>query len=180
MRPHRHRKGQCHKRVAHLVVGHDLALLGVEEPIALFQSRYDPFDGVIEVSHRYGIAPAPGRKERRLIDQIGKVGAGEAGRQGGDLFRIHIRPEFRLFQINFKNLDATLLSGRSTRTCRSKRPARSNAGSRISGRFVAARRTRPLDESKPSNSTSGWVQRLLFLVMPTCNTGGAAGAPQRV
>src|SRR5215207_454278 len=81
---------QCHKRVAHLVIGHDLALLGVEEPIALFQSRYDPFDGVIEVSHRYGIAPTPGRKEGCLIDQIGKVGAGEAGRQGRDLFRIHI------------------------------------------------------------------------------------------
>ena len=104
-------KGQCHKRVAHLVVGHDLALLRVEQPISLLQSRHDPFDGVVEVSHCYGIAAAPGRKEGRLVDQIGKVGAGEAGRQGGDLFRIHIRPELGLLHIHFENLDTPLLVG---------------------------------------------------------------------
>src|SRR6516165_4894923 len=41
------------------------------------------------------------------------------------------------------------LSGRSTSTCRSNRPARSKAGSKISGRFVAANRTMPALGSKP-------------------------------
>lgn len=56
------------------------------------------------------------------------------------------------------------LSGRSTRTWRSKRPARSNAGSRISGRLVAASTTRPTLGSNPSISEGSWFTRLLFLV----------------
>ena len=41
---------------------------------------------------------------------------------------------------------------------RSKRPARSRALSRISGRFVAARITTPFEESKPSISASSWFR----------------------
>ena len=71
------------------------------------------------------------------------------------------------------------LSGRSTSTWRSKRPARSSAGSRISGRLVAASRTRPLDGSKPSSSASSWFERLLLLVVAAA-AEGAAGAAERV
>ena len=45
-----------------------------------------------------------------------------------------------------------LRSGRSSTTCRSKRPGRSSAGSRISGRFVAAKIMTPIWVSKPSSS----------------------------
>ena len=45
-------------------------------------------------------------------------------------------------------------SGRSTTTCRSKRPGRCSAGSRTSGRLVAASTTMASCGSKPSNSTS--------------------------
>ena len=44
--------------------------------------------------------------------------------------------------------------GRSTTTCRSKRPARTSAGSSTSGRFVAAMITTPCAASKPSISAS--------------------------
>ena len=47
-------------------------------------------------------------------------------------------------------------SGRSTVTRRSKRPGRSNALSRPSGRFVAAITTTAWRVSKPSISTSNW------------------------
>ncbi len=43
------------------------------------------------------------------------------------------------------------LSGRSTRTWRSKRPARRSAGSKISGRLVAA-----------SKMTRGWIESIQF------------------
>ena len=49
-------------------------------------------------------------------------------------------------------------SGRSTTTWRSKRPGRSRAGSRTSGRLVAARRISPLELSKPSISTKSWFR----------------------
>src|SRR6266545_4022747 len=49
-------------------------------------------------------------------------------------------------------------SGRSTTTWRSNRPGRVSAGSRTSGRFVAAMMITPLDESNPSISTSSWFR----------------------
>ncbi len=42
-------------------------------------------------------------------------------------------------------------------TCRSNRPGRSSAGSRISGRLVAASTTTPVDGSNPSISDSSWL-----------------------
>ena len=58
------------------------------------------------------------------------------------------------------------LSGRSTSTWRSKRPARSSAGSRISGRLVAASSTSPSRGSKPSISTSSWLSVCSFSSCP--------------
>ncbi len=46
-----------------------------------------------------------------------------------------------------------MISGRSITTCRSKRPGRSNAGSRTSGRLVDAIRMTPACVSNPSIST---------------------------
>ncbi|ALE79450.1 hypothetical protein WY02_14540 [Pseudonocardia sp. AL041005-10] len=49
-------------------------------------------------------------------------------------------------------------SGAPTGICRSNRPGRSSAGSRMSGRFVAAIRMMPPRASKPSISTSSWFR----------------------
>ena len=49
-------------------------------------------------------------------------------------------------------------SGSSTGIRRSKRPGLVSAGSRESGRFVAARMTTPLEPSKPSISVSSWFK----------------------
>ena len=50
------------------------------------------------------------------------------------------------------------MSGSGTTTWRSKRPGRSRAGSRTSGRFVAAITITLAPESKPSISTSIWLR----------------------
>jgi hypothetical protein len=39
----------------------------------------------VKSSMRHRVGAAPGRQQRRLVDQVGEVGAGEAGRQRGDL-----------------------------------------------------------------------------------------------
>ena len=49
-------------------------------------------------------------------------------------------------------------SGSSTGIRLSKRPGRSNAGSRVSGRLVAARITTPLEPSNPSISVRSWFR----------------------
>src|SRR5919198_520852 len=63
---------------------------------------------------------------------------------------------FTLRTCTFRICSRSGLSGRSTRICRSKRPARNSAGSRISGRLVAASSTSPVLGSKPSSSTRNW------------------------
>ena len=73
-----------------------------------------------------------------------------------------------------------LRSGRSTSTWRSKRPARSSAGSRISGRLVAARMIRPTRRVEAVHLDQQLVQRLLLLVVAAQAGKGAARAAQRV
>ena len=56
----------------------------------------------------------------------------------------------------FRISSRPFISGSSTGTLRSKRPGLVSAGSRDSGRFVAARRMTPLFSSKPSISVRSW------------------------
>ena len=63
-----------------------------------------------------------------------------------------------LRECTFKMLTRPFRSGLSTMIRRSKRPGRSSAGSKISGRLVAARTSSPLEESKPSISDSSWFK----------------------
>ena len=58
------------------------------------------------------------------------------------------------FACTFKMLTRPFKSGRSTITRLSKRPGRSSAGSKTSGRFVAARIKSPLEVSNPSISAN--------------------------
>ena len=67
-------------------------------------------------------------------------------------------------------------SGRSTTTCRSNRPGRSSAGSRTSGRLVAAIRMTPFDVSKPSISTSNWFR---VCSRSSCDPNDPPSAPAR-
>ena len=61
------------------------------------------------------------------------------------------------FACTFKISSRPLRSGRSTGICRSKRPGRKSAGSRTSGRFVAAIKITWLSPSNPSISTRSWL-----------------------
>src|ERR671918_588562 len=70
-----------------------------------------------------------------------------------------------------------LRSGRSTTTWRSNRPGRSSAGSRTSGRFVAAMMITPFDASNPSISTSSWFS---VCSRSSCEPRPAPMAPPRV
>gem|GEM_PF-628025 len=58
----------------------------------------------------------------------------------------------------FKIASRPRMSGLSTATCRSNRPGRRSAGSRISGRLVAAMMITPELGSKPSISTRSWFR----------------------
>ena len=62
------------------------------------------------------------------------------------------------FACTSRILRRPMRSGRSTTICRSKRPGRSSAGSRMSGRFVAAIKMMLSFSSNPSISTRSWFR----------------------
>ena len=66
-------------------------------------------------------------------------------------------PSFTLRTCTFRISSRPLRSGRSTSTWRSKRPARSRAWSRTSGRLVAAMMITPPGPPNPSISTRSWL-----------------------
>ena len=65
-------------------------------------------------------------------------------------------PSLTFFAWTFRISSRPFRSGSSTGIRRSNLPGRRSAGSRLSGRFVAARITTPLDASNPSISVSNW------------------------
>ena len=98
-----------------------------------------------------------GGEQRRLVDDVGQVGAGHAdgalGQRTGSRRRARTACPW-----SAPPGSPAGPSGRAAPTgiCRSNRPGRSSAGSRMSGRLVAAIRMMPPLASKPSISTSSW------------------------
>mmetsp|Transcript_69383 Transcript_69383/g.157431 ORF Transcript_69383/g.157431 Transcript_69383/m.157431 type:complete len:255 (-) Transcript_69383:470-1234(-) len=71
-----------------------------------------------------------------------------------------LSPSFRVtgLRCTLKMASRSPRSGLSMAICRSKRPGRVRAGSRMSARFVPASTTTPVPEEKPSISTSIWLR----------------------
>ncbi len=79
--------GQSHgdDRMAHLMMGDDAALARIEQAIALFRTGDDALNRRCKIVDRHGLRMTARRQHRRFIDQIGEIGAREAGRQRGNL-----------------------------------------------------------------------------------------------
>jgi hypothetical protein len=93
--------------MADLVESDDLALVRVEEPAPLLNSRNDALDcgGEIVAGHR--ISTPPRRPQRCLVDEVRQVGAGEARREGGNGFEVHVWRHLDLLGMHTKNGCAT-------------------------------------------------------------------------
>ena len=72
------------------MIGDAAALFLAEHPALLFDARNDALDRDGEVVERDLVGAAPGRGDRRFIDQVGEIGTGEARGQGGDLVQIDV------------------------------------------------------------------------------------------
>ena len=152
------RQRRRHQGVAALVVGGDLLLLVVHEPGALLRAGDDAVDRLVErAGCRSASGAGAGGQQRGLVEHVGQVGAGEAGGAAGDgQSGRRPAPSACPWRAPARILWRPCRSGASTAICRSKRPGRSSAGSRMSGRLVAAIRMTPPLTSKPSISTSSW------------------------
>ncbi len=75
------------QRVAGLVVGGQLLLVLGHHHRAPLGAHHDLVLGLFELGHSDRALAAAGRHQRRLVDEIGEVGAGEAGRAARDHLR---------------------------------------------------------------------------------------------
>ena len=63
-----------------------IALLGVgDDPALALRAGDDPLEGLLELGHPDDLLVAPGGEDRRLVDEVREVGAGEARRLAGDV-----------------------------------------------------------------------------------------------
>ncbi len=127
-------------------IGNDLALL-----LITGDNRFDSFFQVLLHDRLTSVLD---RQQSRLIDDIGQFRTAGTGTGTGDRVKVDRRRAFHILGMYLQN---RFPSGQIRQFDRnaSVKTARSNsAGSRLSGRFVAARMTTPLLPSKPSISAS--------------------------
>ena len=98
-----------------------------------------------------------GRRDRRLVGDVGQVGAGQARGLARDRLEVDVRRRACRACGPSGSPRGRATSGGETRIWRSKRPGRSSAGSSLSSRLDAAITTTSPLPPKPSISTSSWL-----------------------
>ena len=136
-----------------------------------------PVDRLLQRGVRDQRAVLARGEQRGLVDHVGQVGAGHADGALGQ------RRRSRRPGANGLPLECTariawrpVRSGAPTGICRSNRPGRSSAGSRMSGRLVAAIRMMPPRGVEAVHLDQQLVQRLLALVVAAAQAGAALAA----
>ena len=98
-------------RVAELVVGGDQALLLAHHPGLLLGAGDHPHDPLLELLHRDLAVARAGGQQRRLVDQVGEVGAGEAGGLAGERVEVDLLRQRLAAGVDLEDLLAALAVG---------------------------------------------------------------------
>ena len=157
------RRGRVAERLGHdgvrgLVDRDQPALLLGQDVAFLAGPGDDAVDRLLERRLVDLPAPVAHAQQRRLVDHVGELGAAEAGRLARDLLERGVgRRAGACRRAGAGSPGARARRGCRSTTWRSKRPGRSSAGSRMSGRLVAPITTRPPSPEKPSISTRIWL-----------------------
>ena len=168
--------------MAHLVIGDRSRSLRIEQPALASPSRRRcARRPAVKSSIATWSASRRVAQDRRLVDQVGQIGAGEARREAGDLCPDrHSAASWIFFMWTLRI--ATRPAGRAGRPGSAGRSGRRAAapdrGSRAGWWPPAARC--PSRGSKPSSSTSSWLRVCSFSSWPPKPTGRAARLAQRV
>ena len=94
-----------------LVVGDD-RLLGVrDDPRLALRAGHDPLQGLLELGHADDLLVAARRQDRRLVDEVGEVGAGEAGRLARDALDVDALVERLALGVDLEDLGPALHVG---------------------------------------------------------------------
>src|SRR6478672_9323467 len=105
------RQEMADDRVPELVVGRDQPLLLRHHAGFLLRARDHPHDPLLELLHGDLAAACAGGEQRRLVDQVGEVGAGEAGGLAGESVEVDRLRERLPASVDLEDLLAPLAVG---------------------------------------------------------------------
>ena len=89
------------------MVGDDLPLLRAHDPL-LLEAGDQPIDRRLEVPAVDGRLVVARREQRRLVDQVGEIGAGKAGGARRDDLEVDVRGDLHALDVNPEDLLASL------------------------------------------------------------------------
>ncbi len=150
--------------------------LGVKHPALLFEPGHDALDRLGEVGHGHRVRAAARGDERRLVDQVGDVGAGEAGRDAAHPVEIDAGRGLDLLEVHLEDGHARRPVGPVHQTCRSKRPGAQQRRIEDFGAVGGRQQHDALARVEAVQLRQQLVERLLLLVVGADNAGGARAA----
>ena len=96
-----------HQGVTHLVISDQALAASIGERLA-FHAGNHPVHGIIDFGQGGGFLATASRKDGCFVEQVGKVGAGEAWRATRDRFEAHVRSQFLIADVNFEDGEPAL------------------------------------------------------------------------
>ena len=93
-----------HQGMASLVIGGHLAFVIGHHHRAPLGAHQHLVLGRLELGHGHHAPANAGGQKRRLVDQVGEIGARESRRAARDHARVHVGRQRHLFHVNLENL----------------------------------------------------------------------------
>ena len=144
------------QRVPGLVVGDRLLLALGDDHRAPLDAHQDLVLGVLEVDHLDDLLVLARGEERRLVDQVGQIGAREARRAAREHLEVDIGRQRDPPRVDREDLLPPLDVGPRHHHLAVEAAGTEQRGVEHVGRLVAAIRITPSLVSKPSISTRSW------------------------
>ena len=98
----------CHQRVARLVIGGHLLVLGGDQVALLFKPHGHAVDGSLDLGEAYLLLVLAGGEQGGLVHYVGQVRARGAGGHYGDSMQVHVLIQGLALGMDFKYLLAAL------------------------------------------------------------------------
>src|SRR4051794_34127471 len=164
------------KSVAELVVGGDLPLLLGEEARLLLGAGDHPHDPFLELLLLDDLLAAAGGKQGGLVDEVRKVGAGEAGRAGGEGVEIDLGRDRLALRVYLEDLPATDAVGPVDDDLAIEAARAQKCRIEDVGPVRRGDQNDVVLQLEPVHLDEELVEGLLALVVPTAQAGAAVAA----
>ncbi len=102
------RRGRRDQGVSALVVRGDLLLAVRHDPGPLLRARHDTVDRLVQRVVVDQLLVRAGREQRGLVQDVGEIGTGEAGRATGDCTQVDVRGDRLALLVDLEDLQTAL------------------------------------------------------------------------